>query len=116
VPIATDAADADLSAIRNTGIAAHMYVTRCAMTDFSSNGVQQLKGYFSNKNDSYIFAAFGFFFYLCSTPTMLSRKCKMKMSHKSQYTAPIPNIVKNNYINLHFCCVSLKISLVFLSI
>jgi len=60
------------------------------MTDFPSNGVQQLKVYFSNNNDSYILAAFGFFSYLCSKPTMFSTKCKMKMSYTSDNKKHVP--------------------------
>ena len=80
VPITTDVTDPPLSAIIHTGIAVYMYRARCTMTNFSSNGVQQLKVYFYNNDDSYILAAFGFFSYLCSTPTMFSTKSKMKMS------------------------------------
>jgi hypothetical protein len=69
-----------LCAIMNSGIAVYMYIARHAVTNFSSNGVQQLKGYFSNNDDSYILAVFGFLFYLCSTPTMFSTKFKMKIS------------------------------------
>jgi hypothetical protein len=64
VPITTDVEDPPLSAIINTGIDVYMYIARCTMTDFSSNGVQQLKEYFYNNNDSYILVAFGFFSYL----------------------------------------------------
>jgi len=56
VPITTDVADPPVSAIINTGIAVYMYIARCTMTDFSSSGVQRLKGYFYNNNDSYILA------------------------------------------------------------
>jgi hypothetical protein len=52
--------DPALSAIMNIGIAVYMYITRCAVMDFSSNGVQQLKAYFSNNSDSYKLAPFGF--------------------------------------------------------
>jgi hypothetical protein len=91
-----------LCAIMNSGLAVYMYIARCAVTNFSSNGVQQLKGYFSNNNDSYILAVFGFLFYLCSTPTMFSTKCKIKISYNLQNILTIPNMITNNDINLHF--------------
>ena len=100
--------DTALTVVINTGIAVCMYIVRRTVTDFSSNGAQQLKGYFSNNNDSYILAAFGFFLCLCSTPTMFSKKCKRNMSYKSQNIKTIPNMIPNNDVNLYFFCVSLK--------
>ena len=86
------------------------------MTDLSTNGAQQLKGYFSNNNDSNMLAAFRFFLYLCSTPTMFSTKCKIKISHKSQNIKTTPKMVTNSDINLYFCRDSLRSSVVLFSV
>jgi hypothetical protein len=62
--------------------------------EFSPNGVQQLKVLFANKNDSHTLAAFGFLLYLCSTPTIFSTKCKIKMPYESQnIPTGLPGIV-----------------------
>ena len=100
MPHATDTQDPILSANNNTGIVVYIYIAWCAVTDFSSNGVKQLKGNFSNYNDTYVLVAFGFFLYLCSTPTMFSKKFKMKMSYKSQINKSVPNMSINNDKNL----------------
>jgi len=70
--------------------------------EFSSNGIQQLKEYFSNNNDSNIFVPFVLLLYLCSTPAMFSTKYKIKISYKSQNATFIPNMVTNNDVNINF--------------
>jgi hypothetical protein len=51
MPIRRVAKDPPLKATINTGNVVYMYTAMRAATDLSPNGIQQLKGYFSNNND-----------------------------------------------------------------